>query len=165
MPTDLLSLMAINGYGPVVLRDKGDGQFAATVGSRGVTVTAGTQALHFHTSVAVSWPADLGAEGGHDPISVALEELAHIHRPDLVTIDSRNGGDLIVNMWIPASDATPATIANAVYSTARIATLALSTVVDLVALFRMAAEDEAETVTYEIGADDSDLVVPLPPPG
>jgi hypothetical protein len=156
MPDDVLKAMSVTGYGPVILHDAGDGRFTATAGTRHVTVTGGTQALRFESSVAVSWPPSIGSDRGHDPIGAALEELAHIHRPDLVTIERGQQGDLVVTMWISAEGATPSAVANAVYSTARIATLALGTVTDLVAMFSAADRDEAEAASYQAGYEEAE---------
>jgi hypothetical protein len=130
MPDDLLTRMSTTGYGPVTLTDAGDGVFGARVAGREVKVMSDGQALRFRTSVGVPWPAGGGGEPSHDPIAVALEELAHTHRPELVTIDGAPGTELEISMWIPVEDATPARVAGAVYATARIATLALATVTD-----------------------------------
>jgi len=144
MPDDLLTRMSTTGYGPVTLTDAGKGTYTAAVAGREITVTGDGQALCLRTSVAVPWPAGDGDERGHDPIVTALEELAHTHRPELVTIDGAPGRRLEVGMWIAVEEATPARLAAAVYATARIATLALATVADHASLLEMTGEGQAE---------------------
>jgi len=168
MPNDVLTQMATTGYGPVTLRDAGDGTFTATAAGRRVVVAGDDAALHFATGVTVPWP-DGGDDGrGYDPIAMALEELAHTHRPELVTIEGAPGSELTVNLWIPVGGATPAAVAVAVYSTARIATLACSTVADHVALLEMAAlamvEEEAPAPVAVAVAATAPAPEPAPPP-
>lgn len=143
MPDDLLTRMSTTGYGPVTLTDAGGGVFSADVGSREVKVSSDGQALCFRTSVAVPWPAGSEQELGHDPLATALEELAHTHRPEVVTIDGAPGDELEIGLWIPVDEATPARVAGAVFATARIATLALATVADHASLRAMGRAEEA----------------------
>jgi hypothetical protein len=165
MSDEVLHELATTGFGPVTLEDRGKGGYAASALGHEVTVTGDGPALRCRTTVEVAWPEVGQTASGYDPITNALQELAYYHRTDLVHIEGAPGSPLTISLWMPAADATAASVAAAVWATAHIAELAHRTVSDLSALLESEAKDRADEAWYEAtGSADAGGAPPAPAP-
>ena len=164
MTDDVLKELSTTGYGPVTLEDRGEGVYTAMAAGHEVAASLDGPALRFRATVEAPWPSVEGSGQPYDPVANALEELAYYHRTDPVTIEGSPGSPLTITLWIPAADATPAAVAAAVLSTARITTLAHSTLADLGALLAVDAEDRATGAWMEAAGPTEVAETPPPPP-
>ncbi len=165
MSDEVLHELATTGFGPVTLEDRGKGVYAAPALGHEVTVTLDGPAFRCRTTVEVGWP-DVGrTASGYDPITNALQELAYYHRTDLVHIEGAPDSPTTISLWVPAADATAASVAAALWATAHIAELARRTVSDLSALLESEVKDRADDAWYEAARPaDADAVPPPPTP-
>ena len=162
MTRELLDRMTRTGFGPVTLGSGEGGTYRCEVLGRAVEVAPDGDCLRFRTTVAVPLvPPGLAAARGYDPVPTGLHELATFHRPDLVTIDLPTGATrAAVTLWLDAATASPAAVAGAVLTVARLADLTVRVASDAAD----AAEIEVPHLLKKAGGGEAPAGGPPPPP-